>query len=139
MLRWTRPGGMVVVQEYDCAVWDVLPRLDEAAEAIGTFRAVVERTGHDSRIGFRLPACFAEAGLGPPDGTDAAALLRELSSGGRMLQEVYNSVFPTAVRLGLADEADRQRIFAAIDAAIRAGGYHMMSPLLVGAWKRRPR
>jgi len=139
MMRWTRPGGVVVVQEYDFAVWDVLPRLDEAAEAIGTFCAVVERTGHDPRIGFRLPACFAEAGLGPPDGTDVTALLQELSSGGLMLQEVYNSVFPMAVRLGLADEADRLRIFSAIDTAIQAGGYHMMSPLLVGAWKRRPR
>ena len=55
-----------------------------------------------------------------------------------MTQEVYTSIFPMAQQLGLTDEANRRRIFDAIDGAIQTGGYYVLSPLLVGAWKRRP-
>lgn len=38
-----------------------------------------------------------------------------------MTQEVYNSIFPMAQKLGLADEGSRKRILGAIDEAIQAG------------------
>jgi len=138
MMSWTKPGGVVVVQEYDFESWDVCPRLDAVVEVIQTFRAVAKKGGRDTRLGFKLPAGFIAAGLGPPDGIDVAALVSELAVGGRMTQEVYTSIFPMAQQLGLTDEANRRRIFDAIDGAIQTGGYYVLSPLLVGAWKRRP-
>jgi ubiquinone/menaquinone biosynthesis C-methylase UbiE len=138
MMRWTKPGGIMVVQEHDFESWDAYPKLDEMVEAVQTFRTVAEKAGRDLRLGFKLPTYFIEAGLGPPDGTDVAALLKEVAVVGRMTQEVYNSVFPMAQKLGLADEASRQRILGAIDEAIQAGGSYGLSPLLIGAWKCRP-
>ena len=138
MMSWTKPGGVVVVQEYDFESWDVCPRLDAVVEVIQTFRAVAKKGGRDTRLGFKLPAGFIAAGLGPPDGIDVAALVSELAVGGRMTQEVYTSIFPMAQQLGLTDEANRRRIFDAIDGAIQTGGYYVLSPLLIGAWKRRP-
>ena len=136
MMRWTKPGGIIVVQEYDFESWDTYPKLDEMSEAIQTFRTVTERVGHDARLGFKLPTYFIEAGLGAPDGTDVAALLYEIEAGD-LTQAVYTSIFPMAQKLGIADEASRQRILGAIDKAIQAGGFYGLSPMLIGAWKRR--
>ncbi|MGD0613661.1 MAG: methyltransferase domain-containing protein [Anaerolineales bacterium] len=136
MMKWTKPGGIIVVQEYDFESWEAYPKLDEMSEAIQTFRTVAERVGHDARLGFKLPTYFIEAGLGAPDGTDVAALLYEIAVGD-LTQAVYNSIFPMAQRLGIADEASRQRILGAIDEAIQAGGFFGLSPLLIGVWKCR--
>jgi ubiquinone/menaquinone biosynthesis C-methylase UbiE len=138
MMRWTKPGGIMVVQEHDFESWEAYPKLDEMVEAIQTFRTVAERAGRDLRMGFKLPTYFVEAGLGTPDGTDVAALFKEMAVLGRMTQAVYNSVFPMAQKLGIADEASRKRILGAIDDAIQAGGSYGLSPLLIGAWKCRP-
>jgi ubiquinone/menaquinone biosynthesis C-methylase UbiE len=138
MMTWTKPGGVIVVQEHDFDSWGAYPKLDEIVEAIQTFRTVAEKAGGDTRLGFKLPTYFIEAGLGPPDGTDVSALLVEVEVGGRMTQGVYDSIFPMAQRLGIADEASRQRILGAIDQARHSGGRHVLSPLLIGAWKRRP-
>ena len=138
MMTWTKPGGIVAVQEHDFDSWGAYPKLDEIGEAIRTFRTVAEEAGGDTRLGFKLPTYFIEAGLGPPDGTDVAALLVELEVGGRMTQAVYDSIFPKAQKLGIADGAGRQRILGAIDEARQSGGRYLLSPLLIGAWKRRP-
>ena len=71
MMKWTKPGGVVVVQEYDLeASWKVYPDLDEMDEAIQTFRTFLKKAGRDAQVGLKLPAHFIEAGLGIPDGTD---------------------------------------------------------------------
>jgi len=136
MMRWTKPGGIIVVQEYDFESLEAYPKLDEMSEAIQTFRTVAERTGRDARLGFKLPTYFIEAGLGFPNGTDVAALLYEIEVGD-LTQAVYTSIFPMAQRLGIADEASRQRILGAIDEAIQTGGFYGLSPMLIGAWKCR--
>jgi len=136
MMRWTKPGGIIVVQEYDFESWEAYPKLDEMVEAIQTFRTVAERAGRDARLGFKLPTYFIEAGLGVPDGTDVAALLYEIAVGD-LTQAVYNSIFPMAQRLGIADEVSRQRILGAFDEAIQAGGFYGLSSMLIDAWKRR--
>ena len=138
MMAWTKPGGIVAVQEHDFDSWGAYPKMHEMVEAIQTFRTVAEKAGLDTRLGFKLPTYFIEAGLGPPDGTDVAALLKELEVGGRMTQAVYDSIFPMAQKLGIADEASRRRILGGIDEAIQSGGPYVLSALLIGAWKRRP-
>jgi len=135
MLRWTKPGGVVVVQEYDFRTWDPYPAHEAMAEAIRIFNTVMEKSGRDVHLGNKLPTHFVEAGLGAPDDTDVAGLLTGFDVGGRMEQAVYNSIFPTAQKMGLADEAKRQAIFAAIDETIQAGTHTVLTPLLIGAWK----
>jgi hypothetical protein len=64
-----------------------------------------------------------------------AGLLTEFDAGGRMVQAVFNSILPIAQKMGLADEAKRRTIFAAIDETIQAGTHTVLAPLLIGAWK----
>jgi hypothetical protein len=56
-----------------------------------------------------------------------------------MFQAVYQSVRPAGLRLGLTTEADGQAFLAEIADAVREGRGVGMSPLLVSAWKRKPR
>ena len=138
MFRWTKPGGVIVVQEYDFRTWDTYPAHEANAEAIRVFRAVMDKGGRDIHLGYKLPTHFVEAGLGAPDGTDVAGVLAGFDVMGRMTQAVYNSIFPIAQQMGLTDESNRQAIFTAIDETIQAGTHTALSPLLVGAWKRKP-
>lgn len=137
MMRWAKPGGVVIVQEYDMLSWSTYPRISEMDEAIQTFITIAEKGGRDTRLGMKLPAFFMQAGLGAPAGTDIAVMLEDIAVvGGRMTQAVYQSVFPIAQKLGLADENKRQRIFTAIEEAMQAHNVFGLTPMLIGAWKR---
>jgi hypothetical protein len=100
---------------------------------------VFEKAGRDPWIGRKPLLHFAAAGVGEPDGTDVAGLLRPLAEVGGMFQAVYQSVRPAGLRLGLTIEADGQAFLAEIANAVREGRGVAMSPLLVSAWKRKPR
>ena len=136
MRRWTKPGGVIVVQDFDFRTWDTYPKHQAAAEAIRVVYTVMEKGSLDPHLGYKLPTHFVEAGIGKPDGTDMTGLLTGFEVVGRMTQAVYNNMFPIAQKLGLTDEAQRQAIFKAIDEAVAAGTYTAASPLLVSAWKR---
>jgi ubiquinone/menaquinone biosynthesis C-methylase UbiE len=137
MMRWTKPGGVVIVQEYDMVSWSTYPKVNELDEAIQTFLTVAEKGGRDVRLGTKLPAYFMQAGLGAPAGTDIAVMLNDLAViGGRMTQAVYQSIFPIAQKLGLSDENKRHQIFTAIEEAMQAHNIFGLTPMLIGAWKQ---
>jgi hypothetical protein len=75
LYAWTRPRGVLLVQDYDCRAMGIMPRLATWEEFERVFHAVFEKVGADPRVGQRLPLHFAAAGLGQPDGTDVAGLL----------------------------------------------------------------
>lgn len=138
MYAWTRPGGVLLVQDYDCHTLDIVPRLATWEEFERVFYGVCEKAGRDARIGQKLPLHFAAAGMGEPDGTDVTALLRPLAEIGGMFQAVYESVRPAALGLGLTTEARGQAFTAEITEAIAERRGAGMSPLLVSAWKHKP-
>ena len=138
MLHWTKPGGVVVIQEYESRTWDVYPAHAAFAELQQIFCTVMEKAGRDLYLGTKLQTRFVEAGLGRPDGTDVVGALVGFDVGAGMGQDAYNSVFPVAQKMGLTDESKRQTIFATIDETIQAGTHTILSPLLISAWKRKP-
>jgi SAM-dependent methyltransferase len=138
LYAWTRPGGVMLIQDYDMRTQDVWPRLATWGEYERVFYGVFEKAGRDPWIGRKLPLHFAATGVGEPDGTDVAGLLRPLAEVGGMFQAVYQSLRPVGLRLGLTTEADGQAFLAEIAEAVRERRGFAMSPLLVSAWKRKP-
>src|SRR5688572_17689950 len=100
MYAWTKPGGYVIVQDYDMRTIDLYPRLGSWADLEKVVFGVSERMGKDARIGYKLPAYFAEVGLGAPDGTDIAGHLMPLQQASPMFLAVYRSLLPKAIELG---------------------------------------
>lgn len=138
LYAWTQPGGVMLIQDYDAGAWGVWPPLATWEEFERVYYGVLEKAGKDPFIGRKLPQLFATAGVGEPNGTDVAGLLRPMAEVGGMFQAVYQSLQPMALRLGLTTEADGEAFLAEIADAVRDGRGVGMSPLLVSAWKRKP-
>jgi SAM-dependent methyltransferase len=132
------PGGHLLVQDYDLESVGVLPpsaALDEAGRLImDTFGAV----GCDVRVGATLPALFAQAGVGVPDGTDVAGRIEPFGVGSRMVASVLHSLLPAALGHGIATARELEAALTALEAdATRCPDRPMTWPLMIGAWKRR--
>jgi SAM-dependent methyltransferase len=133
------PGGHLLVQDFDLRPVGVFPELETIAEfrrvVLGTFRA----TGRAVDLGHRLPALFAQAGIGAPDGTDVAGRLERLDESGDELAAVFASVLPAALHIERTTAARAARWRDAFARDIAAHPDHtILWPLLAGAWKQRP-
>jgi SAM-dependent methyltransferase len=133
------PGGYLVLHDYDMRTADALPGLESMQEWKRVVLSALSEAGRDIHIGHRLPLLVQEAGLGTSDGTDVAGRLESLRSGGWLFAEVYRSILPLAIRLGLATRAsyDRWSNAFARDTAQHPDSA-LLWPLLIGTWKRKP-
>jgi SAM-dependent methyltransferase len=134
-----RPGGHLVVQDYDLGSADVLPAADGVAEAVRLIVATFEAMGCDVRAGLRLPLLFAEAGAGAPDDTDVAGRIEPLPAGQGMLEHTLRSVLPAAYAHGIATERQAEEALAALRRdAEGAPDRVLLWPLMAAAWRRKP-
>ena len=92
LYAWTRPGGVLLMQEYDPRTFDIEPQLDTWDEfervLYGSFQA--GRCASARRTA--AATSFAAAGLGSPDGTDVAGLLTPLHDILPLYEAVYHSL-----------------------------------------------
>lgn len=138
MWRWVAPGGVLVVQDYDLRLVDSYPATPVLDEWRRVFFGTYEAVGNDTRIGTRLPALFAEAGIGAPDDTDVTGLLGTMAETAGMLTATYRSISPIAVAKHIITERQRDEWLAAISETERSRPeLSVLWPLLVGAVKRR--
>jgi SAM-dependent methyltransferase len=135
---WVAPGGQLIVQDHDLLSSEVVPPLDSVDEfrrvALETFHAA----GRDLRLGLGLPALFADAGIGAPDAMDAAARVDLLPTLAPMYRDVFRSMLPAAIALGVTTAAEGDAWLA--DFARESTGAHRHAafwPLLVAACKRK--
>lgn len=136
MAFWTKPGGIVAAQEFDFGAIAVEPICPAMAEFNRLFESVFRAHGRNLRAGRQLPAQFEAAGIGIPDGTLAEAKFLPLKDMGQMLIGVYQSLFPAAAALGIADQARADQFKADMTEAASDGRYYCLTPILIGAWKR---
>ena len=136
MLFWTKPGGIMAVQEFDFGAIAVEPICPAMAEFNRLFESVFRAHGRNLRAGRQLPAQFEAAGIGVPDGTLAEAKFLPLKDMAQMLIGVYQSLFPAAAALGIADQARADQFKADMTEAAQDGRYYCLTPILIGAWKR---
>jgi SAM-dependent methyltransferase len=136
---WVAPGGCLVIQDYDLRSAAVVPELPVLEEYWHVAFGVFEARDRDLRLGLRLPALQAAAGLGTPDGIDAAVALAPFPEHAPMLEAVYRSLLPAALSLGLTTR-ERAEDFLAEFSAIGADAHAStaMWPLLIGTYTRKP-
>lgn len=133
------PGGHLVIQDYDVRSCDVEPALQTVEEFKRVATAAFTAAGCDVHVGARLPALFAEAGIGRPDGTDVAGLLRPLAEAQSFFTGVYSGLEATAIAHGVTTQqraaAWRSQLARDVE---RFPDRPALWPLLIGAWKRKP-
>ena len=136
MASWTKPGGVLVAQEFDFGAIAVEPLCPAMAEFNRLFEGVFRGHGRNLRAGRQLPAQFEAAGLGVPDGTLAEVKYLPLKDMAAMLIGVYQGLFASAVELGIADPVRAEQFKADMADAGADGRYYCLTPILIAAWKR---
>jgi SAM-dependent methyltransferase len=136
MLAWTKPGGVIAVQEFDFGAIAVEPLCPAMGEFNRLFEGVFRGHGRNLRAGRQLPAQFEAAGIGAPDGTTADVKYLPLSDMAPMLIGVYQGFYASAVELGIADPARAEAFRKDMAEAGADGRYYCLTPILIGAWKR---
>jgi ubiquinone/menaquinone biosynthesis C-methylase UbiE len=139
MYAWTKPGGYIVVQDYDTRTIDIFPKLEPWEELNRVVSGVFEQDRKDIQIGHKLPAYFVDAGIGDPDGTDVASAVGSLKQYGWWVRGAYQSVLQRAIQSGLTTEAESLAVLDEFSQAERSERYYsVLFPLLIGVWKRKP-
>jgi len=136
MSSWTRPGGVLVAQEFDFGAIAVEPLCPAMAEFNRLFEGVFRGHGRNLRAGRQLPAQFEAAGLGVPDGTLADVKYLPLKDIAPMLIGVYQGLFASAAELGIADPVRAELFKTELADAASDGRYYCLTPILIAAWKR---
>ncbi len=138
MYEWTRPGGYLVVQDYDLSTLEIYPSKDFFEEGVRVFSTLMEKGGKDIRIGQKLPHHFIRAGIGTADNIRLDGVVSTLSEAEWWVLGSYQSFLPLALKLGIITEERSEDILQKLNDMPDKGSHFLTWPLCVGAWKRKP-
>jgi SAM-dependent methyltransferase len=134
LVRALRPGGWLVVEDYDWTGFGFDPAAaleTRAATAILTFMA---NAGFDQTYGRRLTSSLAERGLTDVRGAGRSHVIDSADPGFAFFALSYDQLAPGVVQAGLLSEGDA----AAMRASLAAGAHRIITPTLVASVGRRP-
>lgn len=132
MARCLRPGGVLVLEDYD---WSVDLRDDFFQRVQDTVLGFMEKAGFDPYFGRRLIAEMAGAGL---EGATADGRVRVVRGGTpeiAFFRLSLTALQDTLIEAGTITEAEVERALAQLDDPAEV----MLSPVMVAASGRRPR
>lgn len=121
MLRVTRPGGVVAVQEVDLATLRCYPALAAWDRLTSVLAALLARTGGDGAAGPRMFGMLRRAELGDVRLRPFLVAFRSDDAMVSYLPRTINSLRDKIVALGLMSDAE-------IDGAITACERHLVDP-----------
>ena len=140
MYAVTRPGGVILVQDYNGTSFDIQPR----PKQWNSFQkmwisAVGKAAGRDILFGTKIPLHFIAAGIGAPDETSATAYMGWIEDCRDWLLITLEGLLPAALKLSLITETEARTCIAEIkEIAQTKLRYVMLSDLIMSAWKRKP-
>jgi ubiquinone/menaquinone biosynthesis C-methylase UbiE len=134
--EWVRPGGVLLVMDYDTTVARGFPPAGAVERALDLARDAFRRAGCDIEIGARMPCVFAEAGVGPPDACETASVTLPAPPATAMLRDLLDSLRPVIEREALADAAALRLLDEELERAARSDLW-VRCPDMVATWKRR--
>ena len=132
------PGGYLVIQDYDMSAVGAAPPLPSVERVGEVILRSFEAAGCEIRLGSLLPRLFIEAGVGVPDGTDVTGRLERLADASVMLEGVFRSLLPLAVRREIVTEPEADALLAQLRHDADADRERpVLWPLLMGAWRHK--
>ena len=138
MYALTKPGGCIVVQDFNAHTEDIYPKVEFMEEFEKVISGTVRHGSKDLKIGHKLPAYFVEAGIGDPDGTDVAGTIGTLKEYGWLIRETYRNLLPRAIQMGLTTETESKTFLEKLTQAEKSDRYYsILLPSVIGVWKRK--
>jgi SAM-dependent methyltransferase len=141
LVRHLRPGGIVAFHEIILNSMRCVPPVPLMSRVGQWVITAFERAGAELDMGLRLDATFRAAGLPPPESHAAARpVAGDDSAGYAVLAAVTRSLLPAIEKYGIATKAevDIDTLADRLRDATVAADACWLSPVLVGAWIRRP-
>jgi SAM-dependent methyltransferase len=140
LLRHVRPGGLVVLQEFDTANSRSCPHAPTFERAIGWIRNTLSASGARMELGLELYPTFVAAGLpGPCLRMDALIGGGPECPGYHLVAEVVKSLLPAMEKFNIATPAEvaPETLAERIRQEVVAANGVVLSPGLIGAWARK--
>ena len=128
-----RPGGALLVEEYDWASYGPAFPSPAAERTIAAFTRVLVEGGFDPGLGRRLPTLLRRLGL---SGVDAVGRVLTLRGAGSPTASVHRQTFAALVPKVLAAGLLTQDDLAAFAARMADPDFDALTPTMVSVWGR---
>jgi SAM-dependent methyltransferase len=140
LVRYLRPGGLVVLQEFDMLPGKTVPPAAVVNDVRAWLLDTLARAGIELEMGAKLYATFAAAGLNPPQMRVDGFIGGSESIAPTLVANVARMLLPQAEALGVvnAEEVQIDTLEKRMRADLASTGGVMSTPILIGAWARLP-
>ncbi|HPF25735.1 MAG TPA: class I SAM-dependent methyltransferase [Steroidobacteraceae bacterium] len=137
MWRWVRPGGTLLVMDYDLLVAASTPHDPTIERALEMTTEAFRAAGCHVDIGARLPQLFRDAELGHAADFRLNEMHQPAAATTAMLRSLLTSLRDTLVHSGIADSLALHRLDGDL-AAAASGSAICRWPDLAACWQRKP-
>ena len=134
MVPALKPGGLLVLEDYDWAAADVHPPDPLFPRVLAAVLGFMKQAGFDPRFGRRLVAELGEAGLGEVDAEGRVRVIRGGTPDTAFYRLSLESLREALVESGALTEEEVAEALARTDDPEAV----YLSPIMVAAWGRRP-
>jgi ubiquinone/menaquinone biosynthesis C-methylase UbiE len=133
LVRALRPGGTLVVEDYDWTSFGFDSADESDDRVIDGILALMSATGYDREYGRRLVGALAVRGLDPVHGEGRSLVIDQTHPGFAFFRLSFEQIIPVAIDAGLVTVAD-----AGVVGGRLGDGRRIMTPTLVAAIGRAP-
>ena len=140
LLRYLRPGGLVIFQEFDQLTGKTVPPAPVVDQVRDWMLDAFARAGIEMEIGHKLYQTFKAAGLPPPEMEIDGFIGGVEDISPTLFVNVVRSLVPQLEALGVAtaDEIQIDTLEERMRADLARTGGVVSTPLLISAWARLP-
>lgn len=137
MMRATRPGGVIVVEDIDHAGVFSYPHSSALEEFVELYNRVVRSRGADPEIGPKLPELFREVGLTTLHVSHVQPVY--IDGEAKQIHRItLDNIAPALTAAGLATDAELEMLTRELDAFLTRPDTLVSTPRIFQVWARRP-
>ena len=137
MMRATRPGGVIVVEDIDHTSVFSYPHSPALEQFVGLYNRVVRSRGADPEIGPKLPGLFREVGLAELHVSHVQPVY--IDGEAKQIHRItLDNIAPALTAAGFATDAELEVLIRALDAFLTRSDTLVSTPRIFQVWARRP-
>ena len=137
MLKATKPGGVVVVEDMDHSGVFCHPPSSALEQHVSLYNQVARSRGADPEIGPKLPALFHQVGLQDVNLLHVQPAFKE-GTGKQIHQITLQNIAPALMAAGIATEAEIAALFSELADFAQDAQTIMSFPRIFQVWAYRP-
>jgi len=137
MMRATRPGGVIVVEDIDHAGVFSYPHSPALDQFVGLYNRIVRSRGADPEIGPKLPGLFREVGLTEMHVSHVQPVYMD-GEPKQIHRITLDNIAPALIGAGFSTDAELEALTRALDAFLARPDTLVSTPRIFQVWARRP-